>query len=89
LLERSSLRDPTGLAIDEFGMKGDKEMILSLLSSIDTGANLPFRYYVSGSAFEYEHMKVLLIKYREIPIIFLIHARDTDIGELFIDYKSE
>jgi len=62
-------------------MQGGKEMFLSLLSSINTGANLPFRYYALGSVFEYEHIKVLLIKYREIPIIFLIEARDTDIGE--------
>jgi len=70
LLERSSLRDPTGLAIDELGIKGDEEIFLSLLIRIDTGANLPFRYCASGSVFEYQHIKVLHIKYREIQIIF-------------------
>lgn len=77
LLGPSSLRDATGVAIDmfayqkaidELGMKGNEELFLSLLSSIDARANLPFRYYASGSAFEYEHLKVLYMKYREIQI---------------------
>jgi phospholipid-binding lipoprotein MlaA len=77
LLGPSSLRDATGIAIDmfayqaaidELGMKGNEEMFLSLLSSIDARANLPFRYYASGSAFEYERLKVLYMKYREIQI---------------------
>jgi phospholipid-binding lipoprotein MlaA len=77
LLGPSSLRDATGAAIDmfayqsaidELGMKGNEELFLSLLSSIDTRANLPFRYYASGSAFEYERLKVLYMKYREIQI---------------------
>lgn len=77
LLGPSSLRDATGAAIDmfafqaaidEMGMKGEEEMFLSLLRSIDARANLPFRYYSSGSAFEYERLKVLYMKYREIQI---------------------
>jgi phospholipid-binding lipoprotein MlaA len=77
LLGPSSLRDATGAAIDmfayqaaidELGMKEDEEMFLSLLRSIDARANLPFRYYASGSAFEYERLKVLYMKYREIQI---------------------
>lgn len=77
LLGPSSLRDATGAAIDMFayqatisklGINGDEELLLSLLSSIDTRANLPFRYYASGSAFEYERIKVLYMKYREIQI---------------------
>lgn len=77
LLGPSSLRDATGAAIDmfayqatisELGINGDEELLLSLLSSIDTRANLPFRYYASGSAFEYERIKVLYMKYREIQI---------------------
>ena len=77
LLGPSSLRDATGAAIDmlafqaiidEFGMEGDEEILLSLLSSIDARANLPFRYYSSGSAFEYERLKILYMKYREIQI---------------------
>lgn len=77
LLGPSSLRDATGSAIDmlafqtvidELGMEGDEEIFLSLLSSIDTRANLPFRYYSSGSAFEYDRLKILYMKYREIQI---------------------
>jgi phospholipid-binding lipoprotein MlaA len=77
LLGPSSLRDATGSAIDmlafqavidELGMRGDEELFLSLLSSIDTRARLPFRYYSSGSAFEYERLKILYMKYREIQI---------------------
>lgn len=77
LLGPSSLRDATGAAIDmlafqavinELGMAGEEELFLSMLSSIDTRANLPFRYYSSGSAFEYERLKILYMKYREIQI---------------------
>jgi phospholipid-binding lipoprotein MlaA len=77
LLGPSSLRDAAGAAIDmlafqavidELGMEGDEEILLSLLSSIDARANLPFRYYSSGSAFEYDRLKILYMKYREIQI---------------------
>jgi phospholipid-binding lipoprotein MlaA len=77
LLGPSSLRDATGLvfdslayqqAIDELGMKADEELFLSLLKSIDARASLPFRYYASGSAFEYENLRLLYLKYREIQI---------------------
>ncbi|TWX53067.1 MlaA family lipoprotein [Colwellia hornerae] len=77
LLGPSSLRDATGAGIDmfalqtvidELGVSGEEEILLSFLRSIDTRANLPFRYYASGSAFEYERLKVLYMKYREIQI---------------------
>lgn len=77
LLGPSSLRDATGLAFDsiayqqavsELGMKADEELFLSLLQSIDARASLPFRYYASGSAFEYENLRLLYLKYREIQI---------------------
>lgn len=77
LLGPSSLRDATGLvfdslayqqAIDELGMKADEELFLSFLQSIDARASLPFRYYASGSAFEYENLRLLYMKYREIQI---------------------
>lgn len=77
LLGPSSLRDATGLvfdslayqqAVDELGMKADEELFLSLLQSIDARASLPFRYYASGSAFEYENLRLLYMKYREIQI---------------------
>jgi phospholipid-binding lipoprotein MlaA len=77
ILGPSSLRDAFGvgvdmlalqIVIDELGVSGDEEILLTFLRSIDTRANLPFRYYASGSAFEYERLKVLYMKYREIQI---------------------
>lgn len=77
LLGPSSLRDATGLAFDALadqesmntlGMKSQEELSLSLLNSIDARARLPFRYYASGSAFEYEYVKLLYMKYREIQV---------------------
>jgi phospholipid-binding lipoprotein MlaA len=77
LLGPSSLRDATGLVfdgladqqvMDELGMKSEEELYLSLLNSIDARAKLPFRYYGSGSAFEYDYFKLLYKKYREIQV---------------------
>ena len=77
LLGPSSLRDATGLAFDSFadqqvldifGMTAEQELYLSLVNSIDARARLPFRYYASGSAFEYEYLKLLYKKYREIQV---------------------
>lgn len=77
LLGPSSLRDATGLAFDALAdqqalgvleMKPDEELYLSLLNSIDARARLPFRYYASGSAFEYEYLKLLYKKYREVQV---------------------
>ena len=77
LLGPSSLRDATGLAfdaladqqsLDVLGMKSEEELYLSLVNSIDARARLPFRYYASGSAFEYEYLKFLYNKYREIQV---------------------
>ncbi len=77
LLGPSSLRDATGMAIDmvayqaaidELGMKDEEELLLSFLSTIDTRKNMPFRYYKSGSAFEYEKVRMLYLKFREIQI---------------------
>lgn len=77
LLGPSSVRDATGTAvdmlvynavIDEMGMKDSEELFLSFLRTIDTRKNIGFRYYSSGSAFEYERIKVLYMKFREIQI---------------------
>lgn len=77
LLGPSSLRDATGLvfdnlvfqqAVDELGLDTDEELLMSLIDGIDARASLPFRYYASGSAFEYEHLKLLYKKYREIQV---------------------
>ena len=55
-------------AVQELGLTNDEELLLSFLNAIDTRAGLPFRYYASGSAFEYDKMKVLYMKYRELQI---------------------
>lgn len=77
LLGPSSVRDATGtfvdmaafqMAIDELDMKEDEELFLSFLRTIDTRKNIGFRYYASGSAFEYERIKLLYTRYREIQI---------------------
>jgi phospholipid-binding lipoprotein MlaA len=73
----SSLRDVTGAGIDmlsfqavvdKLGVKGRDDKFFTLLRGVDTRANLPFKYYASGSAFEYERLKVLYMKYRELQI---------------------
>ncbi len=73
----SSLRDTLGAGVDmiaftaavnELGLTEDGEQLLSLIRSIDGRASVPFRYYQSGSAFEYEKLRLLYLKYREIQI---------------------
>ncbi|WP_286263224.1 MlaA family lipoprotein [Thalassotalea atypica] len=77
LMGPSSLRDAVGAsidmvafsaAVDELGMKSEEEAFLSLLRGIDTRASIPFRYYASGSAFEYEKLRLLYLKYRELQV---------------------
>lgn len=77
LLGPSSLRDATGSLIDtatyqvvinEFDMDSEEALFLSFLYVIDRRANVPFRYYASGSPFEYDRMKLLYFKFREIQI---------------------
>ena len=77
LLGPSSFRDMTGLAFDalayqqainELGMEYNEELMFSFIKAIDARATLPFRYYMTGSAFEYEQLKLLYMRYREIVI---------------------
>ena len=77
ILGPSSVRDPAGLvfdniayqqAIDELGMTTDQELFLTFLQSLDKRAGLPYTYYSTGSAFEYEMLRLLYLKYREIQI---------------------
>ena len=77
LLGPSSLRDAGGslfdtalhqLTVSEMGLKTEEEMALNLLRAIDSRAQVPFKYYGTGSAFEYEKMKLLYMKYREAQI---------------------
>lgn len=77
ILGPSSVRDAAGsvvdmvayqAAIDELGLKDDEELFLSFLRSVDTRSNVGFRYYSTGSAFEYEKIKLLYFKYRELQV---------------------
>lgn len=77
LLGPSSLRDATGVtfdalayqqAIDAMAMSSEQELWMTFLDSIDARATLPFRYYASGSAFEYDQLKLLYKRYREIQV---------------------
>lgn len=73
----SSARDGTGIfvdslvtssLIDQLDMKWEEELALSTLRAIDTRKNIPFRYYGSGSAFEYELVRFLYFRKREIEV---------------------
>ncbi|WP_448553386.1 MlaA family lipoprotein [Thalassotalea montiporae] len=77
LLGPSSMRDATGLAVDTLGYRelvkeldltSEEELFLDALRSVNGRANVPFKYYQTGSAFEYERIKLLYMKFREIQI---------------------
>lgn len=77
LLGPSSVRDGTGIVvdslvtsavIDQLGMKWQEELALNVLKAIDTRKNVAFRYYGSGSAFEYELIRFLYFRKREIEV---------------------
>ncbi|NRP95302.1 putative phospholipid-binding lipoprotein MlaA precursor [Marinobacterium sp. xm-g-59] len=77
LLGPSSARDGFGTLVDtlvynalisELDMKTEEELALSLLRAIDARKNVPFRYYGSGSAFEYEMIRFLYFRAREIAV---------------------
>lgn len=74
----SNLRDTTGLVTDTvaFSVAGPPAwvdddattMAFTVVSSIDTRKRIPFRYYGSGSPFEYEQIRLLYTKKRELEI---------------------
>lgn len=77
LLGPSSVRDATGLAVDSLGHQAlikeldlttEEELFLDGLRSINGRANVPFKYYQTGSAFEYDRVKLLYMKFRELQI---------------------
>ena len=41
---------------------------VSILRVIDTRKNVPFRYFQTGSPFEYEFVRFLFLTYRELEI---------------------
>lgn len=74
----SNLRDATGLATDAvvFTVAGppawvdddDVSLAFTAVSAIDKRKRIPFRYYGSGSPFEYEQIRMLYTKKRELEI---------------------
>jgi phospholipid-binding lipoprotein MlaA len=72
----SNLRDGVGL-IPDFYVRSlihkeifadDAQIPITLLDAISTRANVPFRYYETGSAFEYETLRWLYSVKRELDI---------------------
>jgi phospholipid-binding lipoprotein MlaA len=81
ILGPSNLRDTSGNVVDfvaqqalfyaiGFDGKTDRQIrtALSLLDAIDTRKNLAFRYHETGSPFEYELVRYLYTKMREVAI---------------------
>ncbi|MCU7938482.1 MAG: VacJ family lipoprotein [gamma proteobacterium symbiont of Bathyaustriella thionipta] len=80
LLGPSNLRDTTGLATDFFiisdfllnetGMNGNEGWLYFyyMRYGVDARAKVPFRYYESGSPFEYETMRLLYTSGRKVMI---------------------
>jgi phospholipid-binding lipoprotein MlaA len=76
LLGPSNLRDGVGLIpdiyvtskIQEEIFADDLQIPMTLLDAISTRANVPFRYYETGSAFEYETLRWLYSVKRELDI---------------------
>lgn len=74
----SNVRDASGLVVDEVGwfflVPGDVSsspayMVTSyLLRPIDLRSSIPFRYYRTGSPFEYDLVRVIYTKFREAAI---------------------
>jgi phospholipid-binding lipoprotein MlaA len=78
ILGPSNLRDTTGLVADglmfsaidplNFDSNDDLEVPFYVLQAIDARHRTAFRYYETGSAFEYELVRLLYGKYRELQI---------------------
>jgi phospholipid-binding lipoprotein MlaA len=75
LLGPSNLRDASGLAVGSYGLNKmdlyhplDIDMYspeISVLKGVDTRYKIDFKYYNSGTPFEYEYMRFFYFKYRE------------------------
>ena len=78
ILGPSNLRDTTGLIADaatmaaidplNFDSNDDLEIPYYLLAAINNRHEVKFRYYETGSAFEYELVRLLYGKYRDLEI---------------------
>jgi len=77
LLGPSNVRDGIGLGVDwaiytaiqdELDMKDSEEWALAIMKAIDTRANVAFRYYETGTPFEYDWVKLLYTTKRKMDI---------------------
>lgn len=81
LLGPSSLRDTGGLALDfavryaidplnvnDDASKDGERIALNLLNAVDTRANIAFRYYQTGSPFEYVLVRYAYTRMREVEV---------------------
>ena len=78
ILGPSSLRDGTGTLVDRIvfneirdaalGLKTREEWTWDILNAIDTRAHTAFRYYETGSPFEYEWVRRLYTTKRELDV---------------------
>jgi len=77
VLGPSNVRDGVGLGVDwfvmnelrdELDMKDSEELVLDIMKAIDTRANVAFRYYETGTPFEYDWVKLLYTTKRKMDI---------------------
>ncbi len=78
ILGPSSLRDGVGTGVDWYVSGAIRDQVVDLeiwqrvvwgvVDAIDTRANIPFRYFETGSAFEYEMVRLLHTTKRKIEI---------------------
>lgn len=78
LLGPSSVRDGIGLGVDWYieaaildtmvDLKSEEELALVLLYAIDTRYRIGFRYHETGSPFEYDLVRMLYTKLRELQV---------------------
>lgn len=74
----SNVRDGIGLGVDMYvnqeireeglGMKSEEVTVWNVLDAIDTRANVAFRYFETGSPFEYEWIRLLYTTKRRMDI---------------------
>lgn len=78
LLGPSSVRDGIGLGVDWYieaaildaivDLKSEEELALVLLNAIDTRYRIGFRYHETGSPYEYDLVRMLYTKLRELQV---------------------
>ena len=78
ILGPSNLRDTTGFVVDTIAFSNlgppawvdddDVTLAFTVVSAVDQRKRMPFRYYGTGTPFEYEQIRMLYTKKRELQI---------------------